>query len=138
MRPPVAPVEEAVASHVTRSVADLSPGSKAAKLARRIEVPVSTPLLRCPSRHRRRSPNVSIRRSGRLAAKCGARAANATLQAQKVLISKWPTPSNGQAMPTIIAPTVPKDIAQLDRALMEPLDSSKRDALRALFAMEHA
>ena len=69
---------------------DLPVLALAREFARRISAPLKTPILKAPPRRRtRRSPlSVTIRRSTRLAAKCASRAPNATLQAQKVLVSK--------------------------------------------------
>jgi hypothetical protein len=67
-----------------------SPSALAREFARHVSAPLKTPILEAPPQRRtRRSPSsVTIRRSTRLAAKCAARAPNATLQAQKVLVSK--------------------------------------------------
>jgi hypothetical protein len=73
-----------------------SPSAIAREFARRISASWKTPILKAPPRRRtRRSPSsVTICRSTRLAEKCASRAPNATLQAQKVLMSKWePTAS---------------------------------------------
>ena len=68
-----------------------SPSSLAAEFAKRVSVPLKTPLIKAALRRRKRhsSPSASIRRSTRLAAKCSSRATNATLQAQKMLAAKW-------------------------------------------------
>jgi hypothetical protein len=76
-----------------------SPSSLAAEFAKLVLAPLKTPLKTllikaAPLRRKRRSPSSAC--SIRLAAKCGSRAANATLQAQKVLTAKWdpnPQPS---------------------------------------------
>jgi hypothetical protein len=68
-----------------------SPLALAREFAWRVSALLKTPILKVPPRRRtRRSPSsVTVRRSTHLAAKCAARAPNATLQAQKVLVSKW-------------------------------------------------
>jgi hypothetical protein len=69
----------------------VSPLALAKEFTRRVSAPLKTPTLKAPPRRRTcRSPSsVTIRRSMCLAAKCASRAPNATLQAQKVLVSKW-------------------------------------------------
>ena len=79
-----------------------SPSSLAAEFAKQVLAPLKTPLIKeAPLHQNRRSPSsASIRRSIHLAAKCGSRAANATLQAQKVLTAKWdPNPQPQQNAP---------------------------------------
>jgi len=65
------------------------PGSPSALT--RVTALLQTPVLKAPPRRRscRSPPSASRHRSGRLAAKSHLRAANATLQAQKVLLWKW-------------------------------------------------
>jgi hypothetical protein len=67
------------------------PSALAREFARRVSAPLKTPILKAPPRCRtHRSPSsITIHRSTHLAAKCASRAPNATLQAQKVLVSKW-------------------------------------------------
>ena len=75
-----------------------SPSALTREFARRVTAPLQTPVLKAPPRRRscRSPPSASLHRSGRLAAKSHLRAANATLQAQKVLLLKWDpaTPSS--------------------------------------------
>ncbi|XP_066359193.1 uncharacterized protein [Miscanthus floridulus] len=68
-----------------------SPSALTREFARRVTAPLQTPVLKAPPRRRscRSPPSASLHRSGRLAAKSHLRAANATLQAQKVLLWKW-------------------------------------------------
>jgi hypothetical protein len=72
-----------------------SPSSLAAEFAKQVLALLKTSLIKAaPLRQKRRSPSSAC--SIRLAAKCGSRATNATLQAQKVLTAKWdpnPQPS---------------------------------------------
>jgi hypothetical protein len=101
-----------------------SPSALAREFVRCVSAPLKTPILKAPPRCRtRRSPSsVTIHRSTRLAAKCASRAPNATLQAQKVLMSKWE--------PTASQPSDNQVVADFQRSFQGPLDSSKRAALR--------
>jgi len=103
-----------------------SPSALAWEFARRVSAPLKTPILKAPPRRRtRRSPSsVTIRRSTRLVAKCASWAPNATLQAQKVLVSKW-EPSASQ-------PSDSQVVADFQQTFQGPLDAAKRAALRAL------
>ncbi|KAG0520167.1 hypothetical protein BDA96_08G050000 [Sorghum bicolor] len=74
-----------------RASSEVSPSALGREFARRVTEPLQTSVLKAAPRRRscRSPPLASLHRSGRLAAKSHLRAANATLQAQKVLSSKW-------------------------------------------------
>ena len=109
-----------------------SPSVLAREFARRVSAPLKTPILKAPPRRRtRRSPSsVTIRRSTCLAAKCGSQAPNATLQAQKVLVSKWE--------PSVSQPSDSQVVADFQQTFQGPLDSAKRATLRALMKFDVA
>jgi hypothetical protein len=109
-----------------------SPSALTREFARRVSAPLKTSILKAPPRRRtRRSPSlVTIRRSMLLAAKCASRARNATLQAQKVVVSKW--------KPTTSRPSDNQVVVDFRRLFQGPLDSAKRDALRALMMFDTA
>jgi hypothetical protein len=108
-----------------------SPSTLAAEFACQVSAPLKTPLIKAlPRCHKRRSPPSSIRRSGRLAAKCGSRASNATLQAQKVLTSKWDPSSAARPQPS------KEIVAACKMAFKSPLDTVKREALRELLKFD--
>ena len=102
----------------------------AREFARRISAPLKTTILEAPRRRRtRRSPSsVTIRRSTRLVAKCASRAPNATLQAQKVLVSKWE--------PSVSQPSDSQVVADFQQTFQGSFDSAKRAALRALMKFD--
>ena len=109
-----------------------SPSALVREFARCVSATLKTPILKAPPRRRthRSSSSVTIRRSTRLAAKCASRAPNATLQALKVIVSKWEhtasQPSNNQV------------VAGFQWSFQGPLDSAKRDALSALMKYDVA
>ena len=111
---------------------DVSPSALVREFARRVSAPLKTPILKTPPRRRtRRSPSsITIRRSTRLVAKCASRAPNATLQAQKVLVSKWE--------PTASQPSDNQVVVDFQRSFQGPLDSAKRAAFRALMKFDVA
>ena len=90
-------------------------------------IPLETPLIRKPRLRRSKTPStvMSVRRSGRLAAKT--KASNLTIQAQNVLKQKL-------RIPNVALSLEPTALDSIKAFFAAPLLSSKQEALHALFA----